>query len=52
MVCGYTWDALYLLPPPSKKVVTQRQVCILDKNHDGDHMSWSKITAPNTKEKS
>ena len=46
-ICGFRWKAPYHLGPPSGKVASLQQFCVLDKGHDGDHMSSSKVTTPN-----
>ena len=50
MICNFRWGAPYPLPPPSTQVKTLQQFCVLEKNHEGDHRSNTKVTAPNKKE--
>lgn len=49
-LCGFKWRAPHLEPPPSKKVTSREQVCILPKHHKGDHEAVGKVTAPNKEE--
>lgn len=43
--CGYEWLAPLRLPDGGMKSVPQ--TCAKDENHKDDHMSNSKVTAPN-----
>lgn len=44
--CLYSWQAPYVEPPPSKKVVHLEQRCSLDRGHAGPHRSLSNVIAP------
>lgn len=47
--CNHKWDALWLRSDGKKAYIQQR--CILDKDHDGEHRSWTNVTTRNIKEK-
>lgn len=48
-LCEFMWWAPYLEPPPSKHVRSIKQICVEPKDHEGDHKSATKVTAPNKK---
>jgi|JI9StandDraft_2_1071091.scaffolds.fasta_scaffold01225_17 hypothetical protein len=49
MRCGFQWPASYLMATGHTLSIWEK--CVLDKHHDGDHMSMFKVTAPNDKDK-
>lgn len=49
MLCKFKWSAPLL--KEGGGVELRPQVCSLELKHEGDHVSISKITAPNTDQK-